>query len=297
MKKKLTREANNAKLGTVIIVLAMVIIFAGVFVWMYRVDMLFLPDFIEDIIGKTEGGEIVWDMGELSEIVKNGKNDDSGSVTFELTYENLRAAFLSETPPEGIYICADVSYYDDGEPSVHRVKYFRNGGFYRSEIYFPGGSDSVETLKIADTVNVTVIDETTGEMYTFPRASGITPENETGIPSVEALMAAVEAFPELASDSADSGINETNEATASEVSSCEIRMVETEHGNVYYISFVYAELGIREEYFVSLSYGTVISADTYSDGVPVYSYDTVTVSTDREMYSDSSLYMVSKADK
>ena len=301
MKKKLTREANNARLGTFIIIAAMVIVFGAVFVWMYRVDMLFLPDFIENLIKRDDGSEINFNMGELSELVKEGKNEKGETVTFFLTYDNLKKAFLTEKPSEGIAVTAKITHFNGDKAAVRNVKLYRFGELYRSEVGYPDGGENVEILKIADSVNMTVIDTASGRMYTLPRAADITPESETGIPSVEAVMEAVAAFPDVPAESADSDSAAENvegePVYGNGLTGCDIRMIRDGDRNVYYISFEYSDISVREEYFVSLSYGTVLSARTEIDGVTVYSYEVISMSLDPDVYSAPELYTVSEPEK
>lgn len=294
MKKQLEKESRSVALGTAIIVIAMVIVFGAVFAWMYSMDLLFLPDFAKDIFGiSDDDGDVRWDLGALSEIVKSERDEGGEVVTFDVTYENLRAAFLSEEAPEGLYLSADVSYYADGEASTRRIRYYRDGDRFRTETYAIGDSEMLETLKIANSEHVTVIDRTTGESRTIPRTAGIYPENEAGIPSVDTLLSAIEAFPEMTgdvSDTADTAPAGSDAAETSHVTDCELRMVRTDSGNVYYIAYTYKDLGLREEYYVSLDYRIIISANTTLAGKPVYSYKTVRIATEPEVWSEDTLY-------
>ncbi len=284
MKNKLKGEGANVTLGTAIIVIVMVIVFGATFVWMHSVDLLFLPDFIENILGLDDADkEEMWDMSELSEILRSGKKNDTELVTFDVTPENLRAALLHEEPADGIYLSAEVTHYSDGVPSVRKIRYYRDGVRFRTELYVTGDSNTPELLKIADEDSITITDKATGESNTIARGVDIEPENEAMIPSVADLMAALEAFP-------------THESTSesNNVSNCVIKLVETDDGNLYYVSFTYADLGITEEYYVSLDYKVVISMRTYMGDTPIYSYDIVRMSLDREVYGEDSLYNVSE---
>lgn len=281
MKNKLKGEGANVTLGTAIIVIVMVIVFGATFVWMHSVDLLFLPDFIENILGLDKSDkEELWDMSELSEIVRNGKKGDTELVTFEVTSDNLRAALLHEEPADGIYLSAEVSHYSNGVPSVRKIRYYRDGVRFRAELYMTGDSNVPELLKIANEDSITITDRTTGESNTIPRGVDIAPENEAMIPSVADLMAALEAFP-------------TGEGN--NLSDCVIKLVETDNGNLYYVSFKYGDIGITEEYFVSLDYKVVISMRTYIGDKPIYSFDIVNVSVDERVYGEDSLYAVSES--
>ncbi len=284
---------SNAAVGTVIIIVVMIIVFGATFAWMYSVDLLFLPDFVENILGiGDDEGIPSFVTGELSEIVRNGKNQRGETVVFEDTFDNLRAALLSESAADGIYLCADISYYDDVEPTVRRVKYYRDGDRFRVEIYAPGDNDTQELLKIADSDNITIIDKATGESRTVARGSDILPENEAMIPSVYDLLNAVEAFYET--EDVINGVT-VNGSTHSELSECVIKLVDYDDQKLYYVSFVYNDLGIREEYFVSLDNCIIISLNTFYGDKLVYSYEAVTISTKENDFCEDVLYLVSKA--
>ncbi len=292
MKKQLENESRSTVIGTAIIVMVMVIVFGAVFAWMYSVDLLFLPDFIKDIFGLSgDDAETPWDLGALTEIVKSGKNEYGEVVTFDVTYENLLAAFNEEPIPEGLYLSADISHYDNGKPSTRRIRYYRDGDRFRAEAYEKGKFNVLETLKIGDAEQVFIVENLTGVSRKVPRAADITPENEIGIPSVNTLLEAIAEFPKTSfaepSDEADYIPSED-----SSVTDCEIKMVSTEDGNVYYIAYTYSDLGLREEYYVSLNHHIIISASTTLDGAPVYSYETVRIATDPKVWSADVLYVM-----
>lgn len=299
MKNKLRNGSGNAAVGTAIIVIVMIIVFGATFAWMYSVDLLFLPDFIEDILKLDRNDDTsVFANGELSEIVRTGKNERGEVVTFDDTYENLRAALLSEPASEGIYLSADVCHYADGEPVIRRIRYFRDGERFRAEICAPGDDSVTELLKIADSEQLTVADRAAGELRTVARGTDIVPENEAMIPSVTELLRAVEAFPEREAANAEAygelPIDETS-SDGEELSECDIKLVDTDKGKLYYVSFIYNDIGLKEEYFVSLDYRIIISANSFIGETPIYSYNIVRVSVDPDDYSEDTLYTVSKA--
>ncbi len=293
MKSNFEKESRSAALGTVIIVIVMAIVFGAVFAWMYSMELLLLPDFVENILGLSDrGNEAGHDPGALSEIVKAGKDEENSNITFDITYENLRDAVLRESAADGIYISADVGYYKNGEASLRRIHFWQDGDRFRSEIYAVGDSDKLETVKIADAEYVTVIDAPTSESRKIARTADITPENEVGIPSVETLLSAIEAFPEYL-NSEESVFT----AEGDTLSKCTVEMVRYEDSNAYLVSFIYAELGLTEEYYVSLEHNIILSCTSKKDGVPVYSYSVVSVSDDPAIWSDDILYSVAEYSK
>ncbi len=291
MKNNLQKESRGAVLGTAIIAIAMVIVFGTVFAWMYSMDLLFLPDFAEKLLGLSDDdSNPEWNLGALSEIVKEGKNDNGEVLTFDVTYDNLREAFLSEEESDGIYICADISYYDGDEPSKKRVRFYKNGDSFRSETYALGDSERLVTLKVADSDKVRITDNATGESRILARSHDICAENEAGIPSVDNLFYVIESFPPSLSEDipGDAVITQTG------IEDCTIMLVRYGDSNVYYVSFVYTDLGLREEYYVSLDHRIIISCYTTKNGIPVYSYETVRVSTQSEVWSEDALYTMAE---
>lgn len=294
MKKnnKLNGGTHNIALGTAIIIIALVVLFCGVFYWMWSMDMLFLPSFVEDLLGIGDDDELPWDLGALSALVKEGKDENGRDVTFEVTYENLRGALLSKAPENGVAVVSKLTYYSGDTASSRNIAYYRDGSRFRVEQYKIGAGDkmdesTLEGLKIASDEELYVLDCVSGRANTIARDIRISPENEAGIPSVEDLLSVVDQFP-----STENGAISEN----SNITDTQLTLVRTEDGNVYYIAFTYADIGIREEYFVSLEHRMVISCSTTQDGKPVYSYEAVTFSNSSESYSDDSLYTFSKPD-
>ncbi len=291
MRNNLEKESRSAVLGTVIIVVAMVVVFGAVFAWMYSMDLLFLPDFAEKLLGLSDDDtDPSWNLGALSEIVRDGKGDNGEVLTFDVTYDNLREAFLSEEESDGIYICADISYYDGDEASKKRVRFYKNGDRFRSETYSLGDSELLETLKVADSENVKITDNATGESRTLARSHDICAENEAGIPSVDNLFYVIESFPpNLGEDNPDDAVIPQNG-----IEDYTIKLVRYGDSNVYYAAFTYTDLGLREEYYVSLDHRIIISCYTTKNGLPVYSYETVRVSTQSEVWSEDALYTMTE---
>ena len=287
-------STHNIALGTTIIIIVMVIIFSAVFYWMWSMDMLFLPSFIEDIFGlNDEGDDPVWDLGALSNLVKEGKSEDGESVTLDITYENLRDAFLAKEREAGIYITADVKYIANGEEFTRRVVYSRDGERFRIEQHYiapkgSGASEKIEILKISDGNALYTLDYSSGESEIIPLTSNISPENEAGIPDIDTLIEAVGAF----ASAKESSSAEYSMGVADTV----LKLLPTEKGNVYYISYTYPNVNLSEEYYVSLDDRIIIFANIKQNGQDVYSYEVLGFSTDSKSYSDDSLYQISKAD-
>lgn len=287
MKNKSVDGSGNIVRGTVVIIIAMVIVFGAVFAWMYSMDMLFLPSFIEELIGNDD--EPSWDLGALSELVKNGKNENGEMLTFEVSYESLLTALLNSERAEGIYISADINYYSGAEKQTKRVMYYRNGEKFRIEFYGTGrtGAGAFETLEICDGKQLFFLDSLSGESGTVPYNKDILPEEEAGIPSVDALLLALNEFP------TSEGVGATPGAMS--VTDTSLKLIHTELGNVYYVKFTYSDIGLTEEYYVSLEHRAVISMTSTQNGKTVYSYGVNSISKTAEAYTSGELYNILKA--
>lgn len=290
MKKKTNDGVGNIARGTAIIIIAMVIVFGAIFAWMYSMDMLFLPSFIEDLIGKGDD-ELSWDLGALSELVKNGKDENGETVTFDVTYENLRTSLLESDRKEGIYISADIKYFADSDTYTRRVAYYRDGARFRIELYDvvaeSAAMPTLRTTKISDGQQICFVDNKSGESSVFAYDASILPENEAGIPSVDALLIALAEFPV----SEGAGVSGNSLA----VRNTTLKLVRTELGNVYYVAFTYGDIGLVEEYYVSLEHRAVISMTSTENGTAVYSYAVNSISDDADTYASDGLYDISKA--
>ncbi len=301
MKKKPKSENHGILLGTVIIIVVMVIVFGAVFAWMYSMDMLFLPDFIEQLVGfEDDEDELPWDLGALSEIVKNGKSEQGDEITFDITYENLRAALLSKESEPGVFLSAVIKYYDGETPYSRNVTYSRDGDKFRVQLYAIQPQEStdapvIEALKIADEKSLYIYDYSSDKSTMIPRNESIVPENEAGIPSVDSLLSLISEFPEAdVTDSSDEDLT-SYDAQSANIKDTVIKLVRSETGNVYYVSFTDTSLDITEEYYVSLDYRMIISATTKQSGKIVYSYETKSFSADPAIYTQASLYNFSES--
>ena len=290
MKKKTNDGTGNIARGTAIRIIAMVIVFGMIFAWMDSMDMLFLPSFIEDLVGKNDP-EPSWDLGALAELVKTGKDKNGESVTFDVTYENLRTALLESERSEGIYISADIKYFADSDSYMRRVEYYRHGDRFCIELYDitaeGEGSASPKTVKISDGEKICFVDKVAGESAVLTYDTSILPEDEAGIPSVDTLLLALAEFPE------NEGANASSHSA--DIRNTELKLVRTELGNVYYVAFTYADIGLAEEYYISLAHRAVISMTSTQSGKLVYSYSVNSISDDVDTYSSSELYDISKA--
>lgn len=303
-KRRYPDFARGQTIGTVIIIILMLVLLGAVSWWMYDVGLLLLPDSIERLLGIDDdgGSEISWDLGELSEIVRDERHPDVESVSFEMTLENLHAAFLAEASAPGLYLSGRVSYYDDGEAIPHRVVFRRSGSDFRAEIYKNDNLYQLDTLKIGTGTTVYIRDGGTGSFRSLPLDETFLPEYEAGIPSVAEIIEAVRAIaaPEIEPESEPSADTEaadettavTTAAEESPYADCELKLVRRPEGSVYYVKFTYADLGIREEYYVSLDHGIVLSATTTRQGQPVYSYEALSFSADPSSWQDAQYYSV-----
>lgn len=298
MKNKPMNENHNIALGTTIIIIVLVIVFSTVFGWMYSMDMLFLPDFFEQVFGiGDDSDELPWDLGALSEIVKNGKDSEGEALTFEVTYENLLAALLLAEREEGVRLTGEIEYFVDDASYSRKLIYSRDENRFRVELFetLPSSSTAEpisETLKIGDENSLYVLDCESGEYRVIARDGNTVPENEAGIPSVDALLDVVKTFPgaELG-ESAD----EADSADAIKITDTVIKLVRTESENVYYISYTYPDLDLTEEYYVSLLHRMIISATAKQSGKTVYSYNTTSFSADPDEYGRDELYDFSES--
>ncbi len=298
MKNKPKNENHSILLGTVIIIVAMIVVFGAVFAWMYSRDMLFLPGFVEQILGlDKDDDDMPWDLGALSEVLKNGKDEQGNAITFDVTYENLREALLSEEPESGIFMTSVMQFYDGDTPVWQNVTYARDGERFRVQLYeiMPQEnmeSPAIKTLTIADEKTVYILDYASEESTLMPRNDRIVPENEAGIPSVGYLLSIVAEFPETQADETSDSSSENSE---SYITDTVIKLLETENGKVYYVSYTDTEHDITEEYYISLEYRMIISATTKQGGKTVYSYKTKSFSADPAIYTQDSLYSFSES--
>lgn len=300
---------QSGVLGTVIIIAVMLVVFSLVFIWMYSMDMLFLPDFIEDLLGISDDGQAFeWNVDELQSAVKSGKDPEGKTVTFDITYENLKKAFLECETPEGEYVNAKVSYYIDGEQLTRKVFYYRYGNLFRAEMFSFLDDEKPQTVIIGDSSKVSRITLGSEGITSYPAADSIGFEDELGIPGVGRIIELVSGFPETMGPVfegditvGDLEVDENRTSLTGEmdedrplVDDCQMKLVKSDAGNVYYVSFTYTDLGIKEEYYLSLDRRMIIFMQSQKDGEVYYTYEANRISYDPEVFSDLSLYDPSK---
>ncbi len=276
-----TPEDKRRTVGTALILLVIAVIFGAIFVFMYSVGLMVLPQWLANFFGLSNPGEdeaTPWDTGELYSMLREGEPEsDENLVSFELDYENIRLALLSEPEPLGSFREAKISYYSDGEASSHSVRLYTRGEEFRVERYEGTTSSRRTMLAVADADAVTVVDGSSGDRRTLARAEGISAEEEAGFPSVEGLLAKVAEFP-------------SEEGGDSRYEDCELKMLEQDGTNVYFVAFTDTKFDLREEYFMSLEHRVIISQRTLADDELVYSFETVAFSVEQSRYGDERLY-------
>ncbi|MCI8388297.1 MAG: hypothetical protein HFE63_07540 [Clostridiales bacterium] len=275
---------RNTVIGTAIIIVAAIAIFGFILYWMYSVKLLIIPDSVMKLFGIRDpsmDSSSLWDDDELLSAVKTKQSTDNIELVFDVNYENLRAALLGEPEPEGISQTVQITYYSGNNSYSRRVQFTRYGENFRIERYY----GKRELLIIGSSTTMYYLDNTTGISRSLPRADDISPENEVGLPSINDLLAIVGEFP-------DSEAQVGDETTAPRYVDCELTLLRTADGNVYYVEFTDTLFGVREEYFVSLEYGIIIQHNTYSGDKLVYSCETLSFSASPEVYANEKLYSV-----
>ena len=75
---------------------------------------------------------------------------------------------------------------------------------------------------------------------------------------------------------------------------CELMLLYTENGNVYYLAFNDNKYATREEYYISLDCLMITEHNTYFQDKLLYSCKTLSFSQDPEVYAREDEYMLSK---
>ena len=327
--------------GLIILVVLLLIIFGAILYWMCSVRLLILPDFITDLLGlpSNDRYEVVpWDSEALEGAVRNGKSTEKVEISFDTSYENLRAALLGEPEPEGIYQSVRISYYYDDQVSERRVILTRWGDRFRIEKYADDSYGSLVELIVGDGTTASYYDEATGLSRSLPLPDDYSCENEAGIPSVETLLDILEEFPDSVTadtdapdseaidtsyaatdaiesgqinaldniDSIDAEISDMDATDDSDISNsdimsdaerytdCELMLLYTENGNVYYLAFNDNKYATREEYYISLDCLMITEHNTYFQDKLLYSCKTLSYSQDPEVYAREDEYILSK---
>ncbi len=291
-KKEYADPARAQAFGTAIIIVVLLLVLTLISLWMYHTGLLVLPGSIARFFGIEDEtpGEISWDLGELSEIIRDERHPDVESVTLERSIETLHAAFLSEQAAPGFSVSARVSYFDDGEKVPHRVLYRRSGNQFRADVYAGDDFRTLKTLKIGTGDSLFIYDMETGFSRSLPIDANFSSEYEAGIPSVAEILRAVETFPIATDGTAEASSQGSASSSDPEFTDCELKLVKTAEDSVYYVKFTYADLGIKEEYYVSLDYGIVLSATTSHGDMPVYSYEALSFSVEPSNWDNPDYY-------
>ncbi len=305
-----TSEDRNRFVGTVLIILVLFVVFVTVLFWMYSVKLLTIPHEVALLLGfdtRDNDPNIQIDQSELAWMIKGERPEDVEGVTYELTYENLLAAIISE--PVSCNFRQEVRMsYSEGE-TLGAVLY-RNGDMARIERYELSEDEMKRVeLMIYDRDSVYHFDDITGESRSLVRSVDVSPENAAGMPEIEKLVSVIG---EITSNEETVETDEVTTALVDEVDSdaefpaevysdapveeterwSELRILlkVSEIGNVYYVSFFDNYLATFEEYYLSLEHNTVLSHTVSYDGRVLYSVETVSFSTDAEVWDIDELY-------
>lgn len=303
-----TVEDRNRFVGTALILFVLLIIFGGVLCWMYSVKLLTIPNSLLELFGmnNSEDGSGTLDTGELSWMIKDNKTVAGKEIVYELNYENLRAAILSEQQTDGFKQEVSVTYVD-GNATYSTL--YKSGKNARIEIYeLTDEGEKLRTeLVIYDSNTVYHLDCKTGKSRSVVRSEDVSPENAAKMPSVDELLYIIEEISknETAEVTTSAEIETTDEYTPEQLSDGEnidyantfsrwrdlnIFMKSTEIGNVYQVSFYDDYLGTFEEYYLSLEYNTVLYQAVFYGDERIYLCETLSFSTEKDDWSDTLLY-------
>ncbi len=219
-------EEKSRAIGTALILIALTIVFGSILAWMYSVNLLIIPDGLARILGIStdgDGDELMLDTS-LAGVIRNERSEDRASIGYELDYENLRAALLSETALDGYMLKMRVRYPsavgESNEVSLQTaadsvevdeqslteeteqidenaftdISIYRSGEKFRVERYNARGE--LKELEIFNSYAVYHYDPETEASRSVPRSDGVSPENAAGLPSVTELLEIVRQFSE-----------------------------------------------------------------------------------------------------
>ena len=125
-------------ISIVMLVLIMFGLFAFILTGLYRFGLIEIPEFIQNIFFKTDGGdsEIGKDDRNIydflrSSPVKSGGEDNNGYV-LEITRENIQDIISKTKLPDNIYLETEAHYYDGDIISItEEMSLWKKGGKYK----------------------------------------------------------------------------------------------------------------------------------------------------------------------
>lgn len=201
------------------------------------------------------------------------------------------------------------------------IRFYRNGSSFRISDFDISGT--LTKVIIGDSSTTYYRDQASGEFRSIPRSPGITPESEAGLPSIDSLFEIVAQFPTIenggdvtsesdettgfddfpeidtsSSDNISPDITKENSEPALAADSggryenCELCLLKTDFGSVYFIAFDDTFLGTHEEYYVSLEGRVVLRQLTTIGDTVLFSCTAVRYSLDPNDFSSESLYSV-----
>lgn len=238
----------------------------------------------------------------------------------EGVFVEMKYAYRGNVPVNNFDSNDDIATYSGIMPvssNSGSIRFYRHGSSFRVSDFDISGA--LTKVIIGDSSTTYYRDQASGEFRSIPRSEGITPENEAGLPSIDSLFEIVAQFPtgenvgeETSSsdvttsfddlpvidttESDDSLPDFTVESSAPEAASryenCELCLLKTDFGSVYFITFDDTLLGTHEEYYVSLEGRVVLRQLTTSGDTVLFSCTAVRYSLDPDDFSSESLYSV-----
>ena len=314
--KGIPRE-NSVAAGTAIIAVVLILLFGGLLYWMYSVRLLILPDSIAEIIGigqQHDTNDTSIDLEELDGAFRNRASTQRVMVDFDIDYESVNSSDVNNDS-------ASVSGILPINSSSGSIRFYRNGSSFRISDFDISGT--LTKVIIGDSSTTYYRDQASGEFRSIPRSPGITPESEAGLPSIDSLFEIVAQFPTIenggdvtsesdettvfddfpeidtsSSDNISPDITRENSEPALAADSggryenCELCLLKTDFGSVYFIAFDDTFLGTHEEYYVSLEGRVVLRQLTTIGDTVLFSCTAVRYSLDPNDFSSESLYSV-----
>ncbi|MHC1695040.1 MAG: hypothetical protein AB9835_07180 [Eubacteriales bacterium] len=240
------KEALKRILPTAGIIALLAVLMAAVLIWMGRMEIITLPDFVMRVFSgqsPTEPTYSVRDDGVIYEALENRPSDGLEIVLPDIKAEDALAMIRDIDNPSGLYIENTVTLYAGEAAKVTENRISLDAEKYRVV------TDSGISV-ICDGSNVSYSDADKSYRYSADRHSVY---DFAAMPDINAVMDI------LSSKTAHAELQRNSE------------------DNYLYVEFVIDSLKQTEKYYVSLDYGVVVSAESYYGDKLVYSLTTQSI--------------------
>lgn len=264
-------------LGSLILAAAVIVLFSAVIIGLYKIDMISLPDYLSGLLsGGTQSAGLPDAKTEAAADAL--KSDEADTEIVRLDDTSLVKSMIATNMPTDFSEEHKVVVYSEGAETTRLYRAVKYKDKYRVDIY---SEDCLLETVICSGTLVTVTDAATNKKETFPYNSSFDFFTVADRVSVIDIINTV--------SNIRSGT--VYESVFGSIRSYSISINKSLSSNIAKITFTYTDTPERrDEFFLNIDSGILVSAETYIGGQLRYSLTGGYFSTDMSKLDTDSVF-------